>query len=775
MEVEKEINTIFIDDNRNIIDYRAIIDKYLSHWKLFLICIFGALLIAFAYLRYTPLQFLVNTTILIEEKSSGGLASDLFAFEDMNGLGRNTKSVINEIGVLNSRTLIEDVVKELNLNVRYYSKGRLNNSEIYKYDVPFNINFFVKDSIFFNLDTTFVVSTISKTSILIKSEDNNLVQKSVFGKNIESVFGRINITPKNPENIVIGETVIVKISKLARIVDSYRGRIQIEPQESKSSILILSLVDPIKSKAVDILDAVVSKYNNEAINFKNIITKNTDDFINDRIAKIYDDLSNVDRGVEDFKTLNKLTDIEFETNLDLESNSEIEDRIVDLTSQIRLIDYVSEYINENKSDLIPSNLGLKDRTTMESSLEYNKLMMERNRIILSSSIRNPTVINLDAQIESMRNNIEQSLTNLRKSLAFSLREARIQESNLNKKRNLAPQQEREFQDIKRRQKIVETIYLYLLQKREENAIKLGLPVPNAVIIDKANGSEFPVAPKGIVIYISAILLGFMFPFLIITIQSLLDNKIHTIDGLKALINAPILGDIPYTRIKNKIVVTSQGSNNISESFRLIRTNLNFLIGNSSSESNAIFLTSTIGNEGKTFIALNLATSLASINKKVLLVCADLRKPKVNEYLKIKSSIGLSHYLVDNNLGINDIIDRNNKVDFDIVQSGEIPPNPAELLINGRFDEVIAYGKENYDYVIVDTPPVNLITDTLLISHLADMFIYIVRANYLDKHILISQKEMFKEKRLPNLALLLNGTDDFKRGYRYGYGENQAKK
>jgi len=233
---------------------------------------------------------------------------------------------------------------------------------------------------------------------------------------------------------------------------------------------------------------------------------------------------------------------------------------------------------------------------------------------------------------------------------------------------------------------------------------LGLPVPNAIIIDKAYGSEFPVAPKGILIYISAILVGFTLPFLSITLESLLDDKIHTIEDLKTIMNAPILGDIPRTKIKDKIVVAPEETNNIAESFRIIRTNLSFLIGNST-ESKAIFLTSSIGGEGKTFISLNLATSLASIDKKVLLVCADLRKPMLNEYLNIESCKGLTHFLVDKKLDIKEIINFNAQVNADIIQSGEIPPNPAELLNNDRFDDIIQYGKEKYDYVIVDTPPV----------------------------------------------------------------------
>lgn len=775
MEFENKKNTIYIDNNQNIIDYREILEKYSSHWKIFLMSIFITIVLAFAYIRYTPYEYLVTTTILIDDSDSGGLTSELSAFQDIDVLRSKKKSIINEIGVLKSRTLIANVIKQLNLNVTYYSQGKVNNSEIYKEQVPFKINFFIKDSILYNLDTTLKIKAISKTKIILINEDDQSIRQDLFGKNILTSFGELNITPIDPGNINVGETLIVKFTPLAKVVNDYRKKIIIEPEDTKSSLLILSLVDPVKQKAIDILDNMVRNYNNDAITYKDLITKNTDKFINDRISKISDDLSTVDKGVEEFKTLNKLTDMEFETNLVLESNSKLGNRIVDLTSQIRLIDYVSEYIENNKSDLIPTNLGLKDESTNQSTLVYNKLLMERNRIILNSSTKNPTVINLDAQIESIRNSIEQSLTNFRSSLHFALREAKIQESKLNEKRILAPMQEREFQDIKRKQQIVETLYLYLLQKREENAISLGLPVPNAIIIDKANGSDRPVAPKKIIIYIAAILLGLLVPFFIITVLAFFDNKVHTIEDLKKFAESPILGDIPHSKSKEKVVITDKERSNIAESFRLVRTNLNFMLSNSSAGAKAIFITSTIGNEGKTFISINLASSLVSINKKVLLICADLRKPKVSEYLNIKSTIGLSHYLVDSKLDISDIIIPVEKTNFDIIESGEIPPNPSELLVNGRFEEVMAFARENYEYVIVDTPPVNLITDTLLISHLADSFIYVIRANYLDKKLLSTQKEMSRNKRLPNVALLLNDTDDVKRGYRYGYGEEKTSR
>jgi len=451
--------------------------------------------------------------------------------------------------------------------------------------------------------------------------------------------------------------------------------------------------------------------------------------------------------VEDFKTKNKLTDIDFEASLDLTSNSELEKKIVDLTSQIQLVNYIQNHMDMNKDDLIPANMGLNDNTTTGNTAAYNKLLLEKNRIIKNSSELNPTVINLDAQIATLRQSIEQSLINLKSSLTFSLKEAKNQEYRLNARRQNAPKQEREFQDIKRKQLIVETLYLYLLEKREENAIKMGIPVPNAKIIDRADGSDTPVAPK----------------------------RTLTREDVEGLVKAPIIGDIPKNNSKEKLIIGSQHKGQIAEAFRVLRTNVNFMLTKIDNESKTIFVTSTIGSEGKTFISINLASSLALLGKKVLLIGADIRKPKINEYLKTTSRIGLTNYLVDSNLELADIICKNEDSDFDLLVSGDIPPNPSELLLNGRFKNVINYGKENYDYVIIDTAPVNMVTDTLLLGEEADLFIYVVRSNFLDKRLLKVPKLLYEQKRLPNMTILLNDLNIDKHGYGYGYGYGYSGK
>ena len=772
MKEEKNIQTIFIDDKAKDDDFnlREIVEKYSTYWKWFLLGLLMSLFLAFVFLRYSKDQYKVSSTIFINDKDSGGLSTEISAFEDLGVLGDEKKtSIINEIGVLNSRSLIEKVVKDLAINVTYFYDGTFVDSELYKEEVPFKINFFPIDSTFNKLDTVIKIEVVSKHSFLLFNGKNKKVSESRFGKNIKTDFGEINVTPLNVRELEVDKPVIVKVSPVKSVAKKYREKINVEPENKKSSLLVLTLTDPVKKKAQDILDNLVDQYNQDVIEYKTLITENTDQFINDRISDISVDLTLVDKGVEEFKTKNQITDLTIESDLDLQSSQELQKTIVELNSQIQLVNYVKDHLKNNEETLIPANLGLQDSETNNNTSMYNNLLLERNRIIKNSSKLNPTVINLDAQLESLRISIEQSLQNLKSSLKFSLREAQMQEYRISSKRKAAPQQEREFQDIKRKQQIIESLYLYLLQKREENAISLGIPVPNAKIVDKADGSEIPTSPKPMLVYAISSLLGLLIPFSIISIRSLFDNKVHNYDDVELVVKAPIIGNLPKTESKNKVIISETDNSGISESFRLLRTNINFMLSKDNDKSKTIFVTSTLSGEGKTFVSINLAASLALLGKNILLIGADIRRPKLASYLEINPEKGLTDFLSDKNLSVKDItvsIEENN---FDVISSGEIPPNPSELLLNGRFEEILEYAADNYDYIIIDTAPVNIVTDTLLLGHHADLFIYIVRADFLDKRLLKVPQTLYENKRLPNLSILVNDIDFKNNGYGYGYG------
>ena len=764
----------FNSDNLNI---REEIEKYVFHWKWFVLGLIIALSGAYTYLRYVPNQYSVETSILINDDKKGGLSSELSAFEDLGLLGGGKASIDNEIELLKSRTLMEDVVKDLGLNVTYFTEGRVIKSELFQENVPVKINFLEKNETFYTLTSSFKIEVISKTVFRFKESDEDGIEKN-FGETVNTSFGEIIVTPVDLSKFEDVKEIIVHVTPIASVINRYKKAVQIQPINKSASVIKLSLIDPVKIKAQTILDRLVAKYNENTVEDKSVISQNTNKFISKRLEVISEELTIVDKGVEQFKSKNKLTDLVSEAGLIVGTNADIEGRIIELNTQLKLADFVNEYITSNSKELIPANLGLADASANENSLKYNELLLERNRILKSSSELNPVIVNLDDQISKLRFSIFQSLKNLKSSLTISLNELKKQENRLNSKITAVPKQEREFRDIQRQQQIIETLYLYLLQKREENAIALAVTAPNAKVIDIAYGSDLPMSPKRRIVYLAAALLGLLIPFVVLYLMFLLDNKVHSKSDIESIIKAPILGEIPKTKSENKLVVTENDRDSIAESFRMLRTNINFMLSSVKEGGKTIFITSTVPGEGKTFISLNIATVLALSNKKVLLIGADVRKPKIHEYLGVKFDKGLTQYLMDDTVKVSQTISYFPEGNFDVLGSGIVPPNPSELLMNGRFDEVLAYGKEHYDYVIVDTAPVKMVTDTMLLGHHADLCLYIIRANYLDNRLLEIPERMYNEKRLPNMAVVLNDVDldrGYGYGYGYGYGEGEPQK
>ena len=773
MKSENPIDYLMSEDNP--VNYREIILKYLYNWKWFVVGVFITFLIAFVILRYSQNQYLVSTTILILDSEKGGTPTELAAFEDLGFVSSAKKSIDNEIGVLKSRNLMESVVKDVGVNVTYYTKGKVNTIEHYKNDVPFKINFFMQDSVLYKTDTAFIVNPLSDSKFLLKNIKTDETTEHLFGETVATEFGEINITPNLLNNIEVDNEIVVVISSVNRVAEGLRKSINLELLD-KSNLIEISLTGPIKQKSQDILNALVRIYNQNAVDDKNKIGKNTNSFINERLALIEKDLTNTDKDIELFKTSNRLTDIASEASLVVGNNDQIEKNILQIKTQLRLADYVADYLKTNTNQLIPSNLGLSDGAVSLNTENYNRLLLERNRILSGSGLKNPVVINLDDQLSQLRASILQGLVNLKSSLNISLQESYNQKYAASSRIGDVPKQETEFKDIQRQQTIVETVYLYLLQKREENSIALSVTVPNSKIIDTAGGSNSPVSPKPLLVFMIAGAMGIIIPFGIMFILFALDNKVHTVKEIEAAIDAPYIGDIP--EIKGDIgLITKNNVENISESFRMLRSNVFFMLSKVKGRGKTIFVTSTIGGEGKSFISSNLSAVLALSNKKVLLVGADIRKPKIKEYIKIDLKKGLTHFLMDEDLKVSDIIYHSKELNMDIIDTNLIAPNPSEvLLMSGRFDELMAYGKENYDYIIFDTAPVKVVTDTFLIGHHADLFLYVIRANYLDKRMLELPQKLYEEKRLPNIAMVLNFAEIQKGyGYGYGYGEHLDKK
>ncbi len=752
--------------NNEMFDSNVLFKNLFNYKYIFLLSIILFTLIGFLYIRYTQPKFLVKALILITDENEGNISSDLSVLQDLNLMSGTKKSIYNEIGILKSRTLLENVLSDNKLNISYYSNGTIADFELYGNDLFIRVNYFIEDSFIKEMDTTFYLTAISEEKFIIENEDRKIINEYTFGSNIGTDFGEINVLPANLDDIRINETIKIVVEPMNSVVDRFMKKINISPDNVNSNLIRLEMKHPVKMKAEDIINFLIEKYNTNAINFKAQITKNTDEFIDARIGDVSLILSEADVGIEEFKIKNRLTDIGAEASLDLSIKAELEKEIIDLSSKVQLMDYVERYIIENENELIPSNLWTEDERTNQNTIAYNSLLLEKNRILRGSSARNPTVINLDLQIRSMRVSILQSIKNLKSSYQFALSEAKGKDYGLRSKKNIAPQQEREFKDIIRKQTIVETLYLYLLQKKEENAITMGVPFPSAKIIDRAQGSNKPISPKKLFVYLFSIVFGFALPFSILYLKFVFDNKIHAIEDLKRYSLVPVIGEIPKASFKKDNFYFKSNSP-IAEALRILRSNLDFVLPNTEKSSKTIFVTSTIAGEGKTFISINLAKTIALADKKVILIGTDLRKPKLGKYLDLgANNIGLTNFLTDPKILVEDLVNSIGEDNFDVIQSGPIPPNPSELLMNKRFKEIVDYCVKNYEYVLFDTAPLQLVTDTLLISEYADLVLFIVRSNTIERQMLDTVNNLFDQKRFNKIYFLMNETKK-KKNY-YGY-------
>jgi tyrosine-protein kinase Etk/Wzc len=766
-------NNMLNENSEQDFQIRAVVEQYVSHWKWFILGVCISLSIAYLYLRYTIPQYKASTTILMKDEKKGGLSSELSAFADM-GIAGGNNTIENEIEILKSRTLIESTVRKMNLNVVYIVEGNIISTDLFN-SSPILVDFPEQKSDFYTKSRSYEYQALSAATfqlVDLNGEGNILESKKVFtyGQPISTKYGSLVINKSLMEGTTYNKSekpIKILINTLESVAASFRDRLIVSPLTKSSSIIDLSITDPVLEKAEFFLDNLVLNYNADAAADKNFISENTSRFIANRLALITEELDGVEKSVENFKNSNQLTDIETEAKLFIEGSSEYDKKGVETDIQLNIISSMLDFMKKSKkTDLLPTNIVSGEATELIGS--YNQLVLDRNRILKSATEANPTVIKMDQQLSSLKSNVLGSLSRMQSNLNIQKRDLNSKEGLFNSKIGRIPVQERQFRIIARQQKVKEELYLYLLQKREETAILMAATEPNARVVDAAKGSKTPISPKKDVIYLSALLIGILVPFGIIYLIGLLDTKIKSRLDLEGKTLIPIIGDVPTSDTPSEII-KSESRTSSAEALRIIRTNLEFMISKvPEGQAKTIFLTSTFPKEGKTFVSANLAATFALSGKKVLLIGMDIRNPRLDEYLTLPDR-GLTNYLSSKDLVLEDLIVKYDGFDyFHVLPAGVIPPNPAEMLMNKKVDTLFEILKSQYDYIIVDTAPVSLVTDTLLIAKHADCFIYVLRANVIEKRMLNIANTLYKEQKLPNMCLLLNDTDSTK-GYGYGYG------
>ncbi len=791
--------------DQNVI-LRNLIESYIRNWKWFVIGALISFITSFVILRYATPLYQVKSSIKIKDEAGSGAISELKAFEDMGMFINQQRNVINEIEVIESRDLLASVVKSLKINVKYYEKGktffedaftlfrgRPLEQEIYKNN-PISINFFESDSIIFEQKTVFELTFLSSEKFHFKEINdyphynlNNIPHYKInkeqqpnvsYGNTISTTVGDIIITP-NVEfyEKYLNKTIIIKIFPLQNVISSMKKKILVSSID-ETEIINLEIKTNVKQKGIDILNYLIMHYNQDAVDEKSLISENTSNFISNRLKVVSEELSLVDKSIEDYRTQYNIIDIESQTGINLKNESVNQQKIIEANTQLSMIEAMEDYMtNQNEIDVLPSNLGFADASLVATIDKYNELILRRNDLLKNVSELHPAIVNLDDQLIRLKSTISQSIINIKNSLQITIDGLIKQGATLDSKLFASPKKEREFIDIARQQTVKEALYLYLLEKREEITISLGITTVNAKIIDSAYSSRLPIYPKKWLILIVTLLIGLLIPFFILFAIDIIDTKIHSRADIEKLVRIPIIGEIPYTVKKKKRLITKDDRSSASEAFRLVRTNLDFMLTRTKNKSKVVMVTSTIGNEGKTFVAMNMAKTLALSDNKVLLLGLDLRAPTISKTLNLKKGIGVTNFIKDKSISIDDITNQFPDVEnLDLITSGLIPPNPAELLMSKRLEKLFKQVNEEYDYIIVDTSPLSLVTDTLILNKFADLFIYVIRAEFLDRRMLKVPETIFNDGKLNHMSILVNGirqkNDNY--GYGYGYGNSKSK-
>ena len=755
------------------LDVKKWMYKIISYWWLFLLSLSFFIVLTYLYLRYVEYEYETVGSLLIKTAQATGLSEEKILLQE-SGLFGSGKMMTNEIEILKSKSLMLEVVKRLGIHVQYFDIGRVKEGELYKRS-PIVLDTYdlvdKKDQFSFYLK----ILDDQKFRVSIKEDLEGEIQ--TFGIPFFNNKGKFIISKSNSFSTAKDYGSInyrIRINNPSRIATRYKNRVKVDHVGEKwtSTVLEVKLIDPVPKKAVDIINTLFEVYNDAEIKDKNTVLRNTLDFIDKRIAILENELKLVEGGIENLKKDYEIVSQQAtgNTQLILEELNRLKQNLTDLEINRSLIQSLEDLFIENEQQLmlIPSNLVTNNQTLLDLVNSYNNIWFKKDKLIQSGATdQNPAVIAFERDLISFRSSILQTIKTLKDELDIPIRATSQRIEQLQENVKSIPTQERYLLDQKRQQAIIEGLYLFLLQKREETALSEAVATPNTRIIDLAESKNSPVFPQSRLFYLGALFIGFAFPFSVIFLRELLNDKIESESQIKKLVSIPVLGRIGLSKKEESLVVKPGSRSSISEMFRALRTNFSYL--SPGKESKVMLVTSSQGGEGKTFVTLNLGMTMALSDKKVIVVGLDLRKPKLYKYMGIDSNdIGVSSYLVEK-VGINEIVRQSEfHPNLFYITSGPIPPNPAELILTNKMNELIKKLKDNFDYVLFDTPPVGLVTDALLISNQMDNNLIIVRYKYSKIGMMEMLESFYKEGKFNNPGIVFNGVRSG-RGYNYGYG------
>lgn len=757
----------------------------LSKWYWFIISLAVTIGVATAYLLTTPPVYNRSAALLIKDDGKGKSISDVSGILGGMDIFQTNTNVNNEIESLQSPSMMYDVVQRLHLNTNYSTDGTFYKQVLYGRTLPYEV-------VFADLREN------ESVSITLMAQDQGQVILSGFTLNgaelegqaegalndsIETPVGRIVVKPSAYYKEVFRHPVYVSRTSISSIAAGYSARLSIALKSENSSVLNLSFRDICPQRAEEVLSTLIAVYNENWVKDKNQIAVSTSMFINERLALIETELGNVDDNISTFKSEHLLPDVQAASSMYMAQSSETNAQILALNTQLSMARYMRNYLSNatSQNQLLPANSGIESSGIEKQISEYNETLLQRNSLVRNSSEQNPLVIDIDQSLKNMRNAIIASIDNHLTSLNTRLRSLQQSEQRTTARIAANPSQAKYLLSVERQQKVKEALYLFLLQKREENELSQAFTAYNTRIITPPYGSMVPMAPVKKNILLVAFMLGIFIPVVIIFILENMNTKIRGRKDLESL-TLPFAGEIPQApkdkRRKGKsgidyALMVSEGKRDLmNEAFRVLRTNLEFML-DADKEGNITILTSFNPSSGKTFLTMNTAASLALKNKRVLVIDGDLRRASASSYIGNPQK-GLSDYLGNRTDDIYSLIVENkNYPGLYVLPVGTIPPNPTELLADSRFAALIKMLRQAYDYIFIDCPPVEIVADAQIIEKLADRTLFVIRAGLLERDMLPQLQKRYDEKSYKNMAIILNGTESsqgysYKYGYRYGY-------
>ena len=750
-------------------DYIKLIFHCLHHWYWFLLCAVVCIGLAVLYLQMKTFMYSVSSTIMI--RTDNNMSRSSLQTDMLELMGYQTSKIIDdEIQIIASHTIMEQVVRALNLQTEYRKKVGLR--WVGQYPNPDVILTF-QPGVLDTIRPLLVEIERNEVNYSLLVNYNGAETKIHTNSLQEPIFTDAGLlTFTEVRALKVGEQMRIFTAPISFMANSYLGRMACRPAKKESNVIIITMTSDMPRRAQDIINKVVELYNMDAVIDKNIMATNTANFISERLQIVESELGEVESAVESYMKENGLTDISRELGVVLANQTNYQKQLTEVETQINLLNFLADYLKEpnNEKALIPSNLGVKDGALQKLINDYNALILQQMRMARSATELNPSITQSVEEAKSLRQAILSSIDNIHQGLQIQKSDLAKKDRELTSRLYKTPEKERKYVEIKRQQEIKEKLYIYLYQKREENALTLASTVMPAKTID-APIIMGPISPRRNRILLFAIALGLGLPFVVVFLMDYFNDEVKDQREFQSIVKAPFLGHVLYSPSENVVAVESHNNSAQAELFRTIRTNLRFMLPDK--QSPVILVTSALNGEGKSYVAINIAASLALLKKKVIIVGLDIRKPTLSQYLHIDFKGHLTSYLLDPTLPLDDLIIPSGAVDnLDVMPSGAIPPNPGELIQSSNMELLFNALKGIYDYVIVDTSPLYLVSDTFHLDKYADMTIFVTRANYLSREMLPYIQDIYAQQKMHNMACILNASTGGKRGYgygRYGYG------